>query len=119
MERRINVEIMYLMKSDRNGNKVLIGELGKSEKKYTFRYTPENADKPEGFFKVPTFRDVDRVYTSDTLFLFFVNRLYDRARPDLPQLLEKHGLRDYDEWELLKATKARLLTDGYELAESI
>jgi len=113
------MEIMYLMKSDRNGNKVLIGELGKSEDEYTFKYTPEKVDKPEGFFKVPTFKDVDKTYKSDRLFLFFVNRLYDRGRPDLPQLLERHGLNDYDEWELLKATKARLLTDGYELAESV
>jgi len=112
------MEVMYLMKSDKNGNKVLIGELAKTGDEYTFKYTPEKIDKPEGFFKVPTFKDVDRVYTSDKLFLFFANRLYDRGRPDLPQLLERHGLRDYDEWELLKATKARLMTDSYELSLS-
>jgi len=31
----------------------------------------------------------------------------------------QYSKKSYDEWELLKATKARLLTDGYELAESI
>jgi len=113
------MEVLYLMKADRHGEKILIGELAKSENEYFFKYTPKKADKPEGFFRVPTFKDVNRVYKSDRLFLFFVNRLYDRGRPDLPQLLEKYGLRNYDEWELLKATKARLLTDGYELAESI
>ena len=113
------MEVLYLLKTDKHGNKILIGELAKAEDEYVFKYTPEKADKPEGFFKVPTFKDVDRVYKSDKLFLFFVNRLYDRGRPDLPQLLEKHGLRDYDEWSLLKATRARLLTDGYELAESV
>ena len=113
------MEVLYLMKADRHGNKILIGELAKSGNEFVFRYTPEKVDKPEGFFKVPTFKDVDKVYKSNKLFLFFVNRLYDRGRPDLPELLEKYGLSDYDEWELLKATKARLLTDGYELAESL
>ena len=113
------MDVLYLTKTDRHGNKILIGELAKSENEFVFKYTPENADKPEGFFKVPTFKDVDKVYKSDRLFLFFVNRLYDRGRPDLPQLLEKYGLSHYDEWELLKATKARLLTDGYELAENL
>ena len=113
------MEVLYLKKTDKNGNKVLIGELVKTGGEYMFRYTPEKTDKPAGFFKVPTFNDVDRVYKSERLFLFFINRLFDRARPDLPQLLEKYGLSDYDEWELLKATKAKLLTDGYELAERL
>ena len=113
------METLYLMKADRHGDKILIGELAKSENEYIFKYTPGKADKPEGFFKVPTFKDIDKVYKSSSLFLFFVNRLYDKGRPDLPQLLEKYGLGNYDEWELLKATKARLLTDGYELSENV
>jgi len=112
------MDVLYLTKSDRNGNRVLIGELAKSENEYTFRYTPEAADKPEGFIKVPTFKDTDRVYKSKELFLFFVSRLFDRSRPDLPQLLGEYGLNGYDEWELLKATGARLVTDGYELTQN-
>jgi len=53
------------------------------------------------------------------LFLFFANRLFDKSRPDLPQLLKKYGLDDYDEWELLKATKAKMMTDGYELTPNL
>jgi hypothetical protein len=109
------MDIMYLTKTDSNGNKYLIGELAKAANEYTFRYTPEAADKPEGFIKVPTFKDMSRVYKSESLFLFFVSRLFDRKRPDLPQLLENYGLSEYDEWELLKATRARLMTDSYEL----
>ena len=112
------MEILYLMKKDKSGSKVLIGELAKADNEYIFKYTPEKTDKPEGFIRVPTFKNMDKVYKSESLFLFFVNRLFDKARPDLPQLLDRYGLSGYDEWELLKATKARLLTDGYELAES-
>ena len=104
-----------MTKTDKEGNKVLIGELARSNNEYIFRYTPETPNKPEGFIKVPTFKDKNMVYKSDSLFLFFANRLFDRARPDLPQLLNKYGLDDYNEWELLKATKAKLMTDGYEL----
>jgi len=104
---------------DKNGNRYLIGELTKAENEYIFKYTPETADKPEGFFKVPTFKDMNKVYKSENLFLFFVNRLFDRARPDLPELLDRYGLNHYNEWELLKATGAKLLTDGYELTETI
>lgn len=113
------MEVLYLTKADRTGKRVLIGELAKSGNEYTFRYTPEKTDKPDGFFKVPTFRELDRTYKSDKLFLFFITRLFDKGRPDLPQLLSDYGLNDYDEWELLKATRARLLTDGYELVESV
>ena len=109
------MDVLHLTKTDRYGNKILIGELTKKEDEYSFRYTLDTTDKPEGFIKVPTFKDINRVYTSKSLFLFFVNRLFDKSRPDLPQLLEKYGLNDYDEWELLKATRARLVTDGYEL----
>lgn len=112
------MDTLYLMKSDRDGKKILIGELAKEDNEYIFKYTPEQTDKPIGFLKVPTFKDMDKTYKSENLFLFFVNRLFDKARPDLPQLLESYGLNSYDEWELLKATKAKLLTDGYELSES-
>ena len=112
------MDIMYLTKTDRHGNKFLIGELAKIDNEYTFKYTPEAPDKPEGFIKVPTFKDFDKIYKSDNLFLFFINRLYDKGRPDLPQILESYGLNEYDEWELLKATRARLMTDSYELMPS-
>ena len=113
------MDILYLIKADRHGNKFLIGELAKNDNEYIFKYTPEASDKSEGFIKVPTFKDFDRVYKSKDLFLFFANRLYDRARPDLPKILESYGLRDYDEWELLKATRAKLMTDSYELTHSL
>ena len=113
------MDILYLTKTDSNGNRFLIGELAKINNEYIFKYTPEAAEKPEGFIKVPTFKDIDRVYKSNSLFLFFVNRLYDKSRPDLPQILDSYGLNDYDEWELLKATKAKLVTDSYELIQNI
>jgi len=113
------MDTLYLTKTDKHGNKFLIGELAKNENEYIFKYTPEAADKSEGFIKVPTFKHFDRVYKSENLFLFFANRLYDKARPDLPKILESYGLRDYDEWELLKATKARLMTDSYELTQNL
>jgi len=109
------VDILYLTKTDKEGNKFLIGELAKNNNEYIFKYTPEITDKPEGFIRVPTFRDIGRIYKSDNLFLFFANRLFDKSRPDLPQLLRQYGLSDYNEWELLKATRAKLMTDGYEL----
>jgi len=113
------MDILYLTKTDKEGNKVLIGELAKNNNEYIFKYTPEKTDKPEGFIRVPTFKDIDRIYKSDNLFLFFANRLFDKARPDLPQLLNQYGLNDYNEWELLKATKAKLMTDGYELIPNL
>jgi len=112
----MKLETLYLTKTDKDGNKVLIGELAKNNDEYIFRYTPGTTDRPEGFIRVPTFRDIGKVYKSNNLFLFFANRLFDRKRPDLPQILERYGLAEYNEWELLKATRARLMTDGYELS---
>lgn len=112
------MEVMYLIKTDRYGKKFLIGELTKNNKGYIFKYIPEAPDKSEGFLKVPTFKDFDKIYKSENLFLFFANRLYDRGRPDLQKILESYGLNEYDEWELLKATRAKLMTDNYELTQN-
>jgi hypothetical protein len=109
---------LYLVKSDEKGERYLIGELSKEDNEYTFRYTPIAPGKSDGFIKVHTFKDFSKVYKSNDLFFFFTSRLFDRRRPDLPKLLEQYGLEQYDEWELLKATKGRLMIDSYELMAS-
>ena len=114
----MTMEILYVKNTDKDGKQFLIGELAKTSDGYTFKYTPDAPGKSYGFIKIPTFKDLDKEYKSKRLFLFFVNRLIDRARPDLPQILESCNLKEYDEWELLKASKGRLMTDRYELSTS-
>ena len=109
------MEVLYVTNADADGNRFLIGELTKTNEGYTFRYTPDAPGKSEGFIKIPTFTELDREYVSKNLFLFFGSRLIDKARPDLPQILESYNLDSYDDWNLLKASRGRLMIDRYEL----
>jgi hypothetical protein len=113
------METLYLTNTDNKGEKYLIGELSYDDGRYTFKYTLTSNDYPEGFYRVPTFRNFDEVYTSNKLFLFFAYRMYDRRRSDIKEILGRYGLEEYDEWKLLKATNGRLMTDKYELLSEL
>ena len=52
-------------------------------------------------------------YISKELFPFFCNRIPSREHPRIDSILKNYGLDEYDEMELLRATKARLSTDRY------
>ena len=63
------MDILYLTKTDKEGNKVLIGELAKNNNEYIFKYTPVRTDKPERFIRVPPF------YHGFGGFLFFIKTI--------------------------------------------
>ena len=48
------------------------------------------------------------------LFPVFASRLPDRKREDIDKILQKYGLKEFDEYELLKKSGARLPIDNLE-----
>lgn len=89
------------------------------DKVYTFEYCDEAGRaettgwKPMGAF--PEYKK----YTSEKMFSVFSSRLPDRKRRDITDILNKYGLKKYDEFELLKKSGARLPIDTYEFIDPI
>ena len=51
------------------------------------------------------------------LFAVFGARLPDKRRPEIKEILETYGMTEYDEFELLKRSGAKLPTDNYEFVK--
>lgn len=100
--------------------KTYIGQLTKTDKGYTFKYldTFDNVNIPIWANIIP-FNDRKKIYESTKMFVPFANRLPDRKRVDIDNILNKYGLTTYDEFELLRRTKSKLPIDNYSFEETI
>ena len=84
---------------------------------FTFKYVnPELKEAIDvGFDFFPGFDDHHKIYNSDKLFTNIATRLPNEGRPDYLEILNAYNLdKDSTKFEILKATKGRLLTDNYE-----
>ncbi len=110
---------MQLFWNDIKNNKYLLGNLYKKEEFYYFEIN-ENGLKQalrHGCFGIGKINILEKVSKSKELFDFFKNRIPQKDSPNIEDFLEKINLTQYDEFEILKKTKARLLTDRYYLEE--
>ncbi len=95
-----------------------IGKLTRNGK-FTFEYCPEADDANKyGWSPLEAFPD-HKIYESDIIFPVFSSRLPDCKRRDMDEILEKYGLSNYDEFELLRKSGARLPIDTYEFIDPI
>ena len=113
-------DCLYLIwKEPHSRRHYVVGELEKNGG-YTFRYCQEvKAATENGFSPLVSFPDWDKIYTSDTLFSAFSSRLPDKKRKDIPQILSKYGLEEYDAYLLLKKGGAKLPIDTLEFIDPI
>ena len=98
----------------------VVGEMEKNGG-YFFRYSSDISDLlVAGFRPLLPFNDTTKEYYSSALFPIFSSRLPDKKRADIKTILIKYGLSDeYDEYELLKASGARLPIDSFEFVDPI
>ena len=99
-------EILYIVNKIENANGInwiVIATLTKVNDSYC--YTPYNLD-------VDSFPRADCILVTEKLPDMAQRRLYSNRRPDIKEILAKYGMSDYDEWELLKRTKGRLMSDN-------
>lgn len=90
----------------------IIGTLSKNENKYTFKYGFEiNYALREGFSPLVPFEDINKTYESNKLFPIFSSRIPDKRRKDIDLILNKYGLKEYDEYQLLKKSGGSLPID--------
>lgn len=113
-------DYLYLIWQDKSSRRqYIVGQLSKNGQ-YEFCYSNEvNEALEAGFKPLVPFDDVNKTYYSDTLFSTFSSRLPDKKRRDIQQILEKYGLQEYNAYELLKASGARLPIDSIHFVDPI
>lgn len=110
---------LYLVwKDPQTRRNFTIGKLSRNQK-YKFEYCEATTEAEEaGWKKLEAFPE-PKIYESDTLFPVFSSRLPDRKRRDIEKILEKYNLTEFDEFELLRKSGARLPIDTYEFIDPI
>lgn len=119
----IHENSIYLVWRDPgNGRKYTVGKLTRGNG-YRFEYCLDNAEARRdgwpGLFLTNLYGedDSDDILESTWLFPVFACRLPDRKRVDIDVILAKYGMDEYDGFELLRRSGARLPTDTYEFVE--
>jgi len=120
VSRKNNRDFIYLIWKDPNTRRnFTVGELSKNGQ-YEFSYGHEiNEAIEKGFEPLISFEDINKIYTSDTLFPTFSSRLPDRKRRGLEKILAKYDLLEYDAYRLLKRSGAKLPIDNLEFIDPI
>ena len=110
-------ELWLIWKDPISRRRYKIGSLIKENNRYIFSYVnPELDDaRAVGFKYFPGFEDLTKSYESDDLFTNILTRLPNETRPDYLEILNCYNLeRDSDDFNILKATRGRTITDNYE-----
>lgn len=99
-----------------NGRKYVVGKLT-CDCNYKFEYCYDNEAIEAGWQPLVAFPE-RRVYESEILFPVFSSRIPDRKRRDIQKILDKYGLKEFDEFELLRKSGGHLPIDTYEFLDS-
>ena len=112
-------DLVYLIWTDVNGNKYKVAILYKENETFYFKYILENVKKKKkkGFKPLIAFPQINALYNNPKLFATFAARLPEPTRPDIEKILETYGMTEYDSFELLKRSGAKLPTDNYEFVK--
>lgn len=113
-------DYLYLIwKCTSNRRQYIVGQLTKNGH-YEFQYCEEVNEALEvGFTPLVSFEKLDVVYRCENLFSVFASRLPDRKRKDIDKILKKYGLREYDAYQLLKKSGAKLPIDNLQFIDPI
>lgn len=113
-------DYLYLIwKSNNGGRQYIIGQLTKNGQ-YEFQYCNEYEEAiKDGFKPLVSFENPKKIYTCNDLFPVFSSRLPDRKRKDMDKILKKYGLEEYDAYELLKMSGAKLPIDSLYFIDPI
>ena len=110
--------LLLIWKDPETRRNYTVGKLTRGDC-FTFQYYGEAENAEEAGWKLlgafPTYQE----YRSNTMFPVFSSRLPDKKRRDIQNILEKYGLMEYDEFELLRRSGARLPIDTYEFIDPI
>ena len=112
--------LVYLVWKDvKTGQQYKIAKLYKENNTFYFKYILENVKEAQknGFELLIAFPQINATYENSHLFAVFGARLPDKRRPEIKEILATYGMTEYDDFELLKRSGAKLPTDNYEFVE--
>lgn len=120
MSQKDGKDYLYLIWKDPNKRKsYIVGVLSKNGQ-FEFAYGEEIDDAlRNGFEPLIPFNDINKVYYSDILFPIFSSRLPDRKRKGIEKILRKYKLDEFDEYQLLKRSGAKLPIDNLWFVDPI
>ena len=110
-------DLVYLVWTDyKTGNKYKVAKLYKENGTFYFKYILENVKEAQknGFELLIPFPQINALYDNPKLFACFAARLPEPTRPEIKEILDTYGMKEYDDFELLKRSGAKLPTDHYE-----
>lgn len=109
--------ILYLKwKNPMSRRNYIVGKLTRGNQ-YEFQYCGDyDQAKKDGYLELKAF-PTDTVYTSKKLFPTFSSRLPDPKRRDIDKILQKYGMDQFDDFELLRKGGAKLPIDTYEFVD--
>lgn len=113
-------DLVYLVWKDINtGKKYKVAQLYKENNIFYFKYILDNVKEAQknGFELLIAFPKINAIYENPQLFALFSTRLPEATRPEIDKILKEYGMTEYDEFELLKRSGAKLPIDNYEFVK--
>jgi len=113
-------DLVYLVWKDvKTGKKYKVAKLYKENDTFYFKYILENVKEASknGFELLVAFPQINALYDNPELFAVFASRLPEPTRPEIKEILATYGMTEYDDFELLKRSGAKLPTDNYEFVK--
>lgn len=113
----MNNELWLIWKEPLSHKRFKIGVLIKLNDGYEFSYVdPELGEaRKVGFNFFPGFNDLSKTYKNNELFINIASRLPNKGRIDYLEILNSYNLdKESSDFDILKATRGRTLTDNYE-----
>ena len=113
----MNNELWLIWKEPLSHRRFKIGILIKLNDGYEFSYVdPELGEaRKVGFNFFPGFNDLSKTYKNNELFINIASRLPNKGRVDYLEILNSYNLdKESSDFDILKATRGRTLTDNYE-----
>ena len=110
-------KLLLIWKDPDSRTRYTIGELIKNDNEYLFHYVnPElNSALNKKFTTYPGFPNYEEEYKSENLFPNISGRLPNKKREDYIEILNYYDLENNaGDFEILKQTKGRLITDNFE-----
>lgn len=111
--------LFLIWKDPQTRRNYTVGKLEKIGNTFAFEYGEEAEEAKKAGWELLEAFPLEVRYESEAVFPAFSSRLPDRKRRDISKILQKYDLEDYDEFELLRKSGARLPIDTYELIDPI
>lgn len=94
---------------------IQVGILQCDNGSWLFKYSDEFKSQAKIYNLIVGFPDLDKIYTSDTLWPFFRIRIPGLKQPAIKEIISKEKIDKSNEVELLKRFGKKTISNSYEL----